>query len=496
MSDDDFDSDDSSDFDYFFGYESNESDSDDNFDTGEEKLEKLKSLREKVNWVVDEERREFLRQLQPIIKNWIDGLPDLRDIFRGEEIDWLLSESVKNENQNSSELVHFKGVPFVNFVIATGYKDEPDVDKDGNPILHRTTAVHIADKCTYPGVVRNVFEIYDRFDINYTDEFGLTHFHAACKSGCIEVAEKFLELGQDPNLLVPETDDSPLHLALANGRNLVVQLLLRNGADPNLTNAKGHTPLHLICKQEYLNDCSELFFEIIDEQHQTVQVNARDNLGRTPLEWAVANLLPNVIDVLLDHGADLSSFVFPSENHFNESPYENLSCKLDPASGKLAVVEHLKKRGYELDRSDAMTVMKFFAKYELFEDTSLLEKFPNDDKYAKRSKKLLIRDQDPILSLYDLMRLQPEEASKILTYTDYYDFATSDECYERVDEASTLHLGEIMSRGFFQRWALEPLLELTARYQLPVLCCEIIIKKLKNKDLFNICLAATGQNWN
>uniref|UniRef100_A0ABD2XCQ8 Uncharacterized protein n=1 Tax=Trichogramma kaykai TaxID=54128 RepID=A0ABD2XCQ8_9HYME len=55
------------------------------------------------------------------------------------------------------------------------------------------------------------------------------------------------------------------------------------------------------------------------------------------------------------------------------------------------------------------------------------------------------------------------------------------------------HLCEKLSRRFFRRYALDSFLDLT-RYQLPILCCEMILdESLINKDLYHICLAAAGQ---
>ncbi|CAB0043505.1 unnamed protein product [Trichogramma brassicae] len=58
-------------------------------------------------------------------------------------------------------------------------------------------------------MVIKLFNIYKNFNVNYTDEAGLTHFHAACMARCKHVIEKFLELGQDPNVRVGDIGDSP-----------------------------------------------------------------------------------------------------------------------------------------------------------------------------------------------------------------------------------------------------------------------------------------------
>ncbi|CAB0032675.1 unnamed protein product [Trichogramma brassicae] len=346
----------------------------------QQKLDRLKSLRENVNWEIEDERRELFRKIYPLVRDWHDQLPNLRDIFQPEEIDQLLWHSI---NYKCNSLDSDPGELFVKFVARSGYRDEPGVDEAGEPLLRRTTPIHRVARRRPPYWclrVADLFHIYQRFDANYSDESGFTHFHAACMSGCEMAVENFLELGQvDPNLVWRETGDSPLHLALEYKRMEVFQSLMRYGADPTLANEDGSTPLHVMCKTNVdhtwvsmlfalshekgqpiridardklgntplhlaLGCCNnetvqwlmrrtdlnstnaegstplhlvcqrrgfglaELIFEISDEKRQPVRVDARDNLGRTPLQWAVANLKPDAIDALLNRGADLSNF--------------------------------------------------------------------------------------------------------------------------------------------------------------------------------------------
>ncbi|CAB0035404.1 unnamed protein product [Trichogramma brassicae] len=193
----------------------------------------LVNLRNKVKWEIKEERHKFLYRINRSIADWTDELPNLRDIFRPEEIERLLLDSIDCLDLGE----------FTKFVARTGYKIEPDVDKDAEPIAsRRATLVHHAARSRMDYLISDLFKIYDGSNVNYMDESGYTHFHAACEYSCADVVEKFLEFGQiDPNVLVSETSDSPLHLA--SGEK-VVELLLRHGADPNLINKAGSTPLH------------------------------------------------------------------------------------------------------------------------------------------------------------------------------------------------------------------------------------------------------------
>ncbi|CAB0041187.1 unnamed protein product [Trichogramma brassicae] len=193
------------------------------------------------------------------------------------------------EDVKNAEYPRFAG-PIVDFAIAAGYKDEPHLNYDGKPTSRRTTPIHLAIRRRIRNaVIFELFEIYDRFDVNYTDEFGYTHFHAACEIGLENAVEKFPEFRQDPNVVATQTDDSPLHLALPYFNERIVELLLRSGADPNLANAEGLTPLHVICQREYNDDLAEIFFKMCDEKHQTVRVDARDKRGRMPLHCALAD---------------------------------------------------------------------------------------------------------------------------------------------------------------------------------------------------------------
>uniref|UniRef100_A0ABD2X9S7 PRANC domain-containing protein n=1 Tax=Trichogramma kaykai TaxID=54128 RepID=A0ABD2X9S7_9HYME len=540
--------------------------SDENFYGDDHDSKDLDLLQQEVDWEVEYERYRFFCSLRDLIFNWNCQPPDLLDIFRPEEIDYFLLESVIDTYDDK----YYQGKRFIKFVARSSYKDKPNEDKDGKPSLRRTTAVHHAARREFLCVVNNLFKIYNRFDVNYTDEVGLTHFHVASMSGCEDVVEKFLKLGQDANCLGYITGDSPLHLALTWNRQRVAELLLRNGANPNLANAKGltslhimcgrdnhydlvkmlfeisnekrqilqvnaqdksgltplqwalrsgnkkvtelllrnganpnmpnfeeSTPLHSICKECDDKDLVGFIFKIVDEIKQTVKIDAVDKLGRTPLQLAVANLLPNVVDVLLDNNADLSSFVFPTSRYFGErfdSKNYRGHFKLELTSKALIIVEHLEKKGYKVDQSDALTIMTFLTKHGLFEKPLDLEKcYYDNEEFVSKAKEIVIT---PSLSLRDLTRLQPEEAAKLVTYSDYYKFANSSTLFklsERHREACTEHLCEKLSRGFFRRWALDSFLKL-AHYPLPILCCEMIVEQLMNGDLRRICLATADQS--
>ncbi|CAB0038122.1 unnamed protein product [Trichogramma brassicae] len=266
-------------------------------------LERLSSLKENINWDIEEERGRFIRELYPLTKDWTGQLPHFRDIFQPKVIDRLLFDVVKFMSQYRLML---EGFSLIDFVIRTGYKDEPDLAEDGESSLSRTTPVHFAAASCFStrnSIVRQLFKVYRRFDVNYTDESGLTHFHVACMCGCSDVVEQFLELGQDPNCLWPLTGESPLYLAVRSKREKVIELLLKNRADPDLANAEGQTLLHVICSRVQDDAALNKFFAVCDDIRQTIKIDAQDNKGNTPLHLALLYGNEKETELLLRRGA-------------------------------------------------------------------------------------------------------------------------------------------------------------------------------------------------
>uniref|UniRef100_A0ABD2XJ76 Uncharacterized protein n=1 Tax=Trichogramma kaykai TaxID=54128 RepID=A0ABD2XJ76_9HYME len=461
---------------------------------------KLKIARGQANWEIETERHKLLREFLFSIKNWTGQLPNLRNIFRTKEMDRLLTEIIDFTSTHRG--IEKLGERFIKFVISTGYKDKPDVDVDGKPLLHRTTPINHektqgADDSHFRITRALLFKIYDRFDVNYVHpESGRTHFHVACNFDIANVAEKFLELGQDPNCLEQlSLIDPPLHTAVSSWANPgIVDLLLRNGADPNLANKDGLTPLHVIARSAFFEGyVAIVFFDIIDTNQLTVQVDARDNSGRTPLQWAVLNVSPGIVEELLDNGADLSRFTFPTESDFDEKylnycgDYES---RLNIVTRLGTVIAVLEKRGYELDQSAFLTIKKLFIKYNWFADSEDLQRSLRDEEFVREAKKVMWNSS---LSFYDVIQLSPTEAAKLFTLTDYIKFKYSKEYFRlpiRIGQFIHEHLCEIVSRRFVPSgWAVESFRELI-HYRLPIECCEMIFEHLSSQDLYNINVAA------
>ncbi|KAL7304219.1 hypothetical protein TKK_0003413 [Trichogramma kaykai] len=158
------------------------------------RLNEMKGLYENVNWDNSQERCNLLDELDPLISDWQGQPPNLREIFQPEQIESLLSDAVCHwtESQNFNSIERFVG-----FVARSGYRHEPRLDSPDNP-LRRTTALHHVFRQTTNhnwGVVAGLlFQIYDRVDLNYVDEIGVTHYNVADKYNCRDFIEKFHKL--------------------------------------------------------------------------------------------------------------------------------------------------------------------------------------------------------------------------------------------------------------------------------------------------------------
>ncbi|KAL7296038.1 hypothetical protein TKK_0010593 [Trichogramma kaykai] len=267
-------------------------------------MEKLKRLRgSKLDLEKQEDRREFLRKLYPLIENWNDEIPDLGKMFKSDEINWLLIEDVCCEN---------KKAPFVEFVIMAEYRDDPysdDCAKWVLPSRKRTTAIHVAASQKSPdmALIVKLFGIYDRHD--YADEeTGLTHLHAACMlAELVPYVALFLDVARsDPNCRVRATGDTPLHFAARHRNEDAVNLLLRYGAEPMTANHLGLSPLHVLCRVDDDDADARLreFLLVCEDERKRLNLDARDGRGDTPLHAALRWGNKRAAKLMLAKGAD------------------------------------------------------------------------------------------------------------------------------------------------------------------------------------------------
>lgn len=92
----------------------------------------------------------------------------------------------------------------------------------------------------------------------------------------------FLAKGRDINALQEHRRGmwTPLHWLAQRGLTDGIACLLSNGADPNVTDDKGQTPLHFIAQKGVGKNQVELLIK------HGAELNTRDDAGHTPLDYA------------------------------------------------------------------------------------------------------------------------------------------------------------------------------------------------------------------
>jgi ankyrin repeat protein len=184
----------------------------------------------------------------------------------------------------------------------------------------------------------NIF-IEEGADVNQLRSNGINAIHLAADLGHTHCLEILLNAPKaDPNIkiCVREKESTALHLAADEGNAECVALLLSKGADAKIKNHRGFTPLHLAARTSSL-ECVELLLRegkadpnAEDFDHRTplhaaiaksdtafdiiekliswgANVNAKDIYGFSALHLAALDGLAHCVEMLIYHGADVTS---------------------------------------------------------------------------------------------------------------------------------------------------------------------------------------------
>lgn len=163
---------------------------------------------------------------------------------------------------------------------------------------------------SFPEHAPAVLEILLRYgaNINARDDVGETVLHHAVGQGAklIHIVEPLLQHSADTNL-ADDDGNTPLHsVCLYQNCPEMIDLLLRHGADINARNNDAETPLHLALRNP---NPSTAIVELLLKH--SAGVNLKDSGGLAPLHVAARiadpKVGPNVLTVLLSHGADIDA---------------------------------------------------------------------------------------------------------------------------------------------------------------------------------------------
>jgi len=146
--------------------------------------------------------------------------------------------------------------------------------------------------------------------------------HKAAQEGNIEAVKQHLAAGADVNAK-DEDGWTPLHLAAEEGHKEIAELLIDKGADVNAGEEEAYTPLdHAtlwghketsdLLRKHGGKTSEELSIHVAAErgnitvfkQHLAAgaNVNAKDRVGKTPLDRAITNYQTETADIIRKHG--------------------------------------------------------------------------------------------------------------------------------------------------------------------------------------------------
>jgi ankyrin repeat protein len=138
----------------------------------------------------------------------------------------------------------------------------------------------------------------ERADVNAPQPDGATALHWAAHWGDLGTADQLIRAKANVNA-ANDLGVTPLTLACINGDGEMVRKLLAAGANANAPTVTGETPLMTCSRSGNVAGVQALL-------EKGAAVNAKENLqDQTALMWAVAERHPEVVRVLLEHGADL-----------------------------------------------------------------------------------------------------------------------------------------------------------------------------------------------
>lgn len=136
-----------------------------------------------------------------------------------------------------------------------------------------------------------------KLDANHISKHGTIVFNGIVMKQRHDLLDLFIEYGVD--YVCDNLGRSPLHCC-AKTKNLEIAevLLDAGGADPDIPDWQGRTPLHIAAR---LGDC-DMVALLCDYE---ANVDAQDEFGLTPLHYASAYGRVRVLDLLYDYQADI-----------------------------------------------------------------------------------------------------------------------------------------------------------------------------------------------
>ncbi|XP_063016718.1 ankyrin repeat and SOCS box protein 10 isoform X3 [Melospiza melodia melodia] len=144
-------------------------------------------------------------------------------------------------------------------------------------------------------------------DPEAVSEQGHRPLHLCKSSDSIGCVQELLQHGASVNSQTEEERDTALHVASRHGLAEHVQLLLRHGAQLELRNKEGQTPLNAACAQQHQPQEMDRYYRVCQLLVESgASVNAEDRDRQHPLHLACKNANAQIAELLLARGANVN----------------------------------------------------------------------------------------------------------------------------------------------------------------------------------------------
>lgn len=155
------------------------------------------------------------------------------------------------------------------------------------------------------GNTENVEMIFDRPELI-----------SAAENGDMDTVNRIIQEGGDLDILDSGQDKyTAIHFAAWDGQNEVLKALIDAGANPDILGTDSRTPIHLAAANGRTEAVKLLIEAGVDINRRVLQPNEyHSEEGGTPLREAVLNQVWPVIELLIQHKADLTCLMEPCAN--------------------------------------------------------------------------------------------------------------------------------------------------------------------------------------